>query len=155
MKSLIEIPLTNEKPTTFLETEPQPSRIDIMAVLDPGRELEWDDNKTKIPISYVRAPEWLLIWIVLQNIWPVSRNSHVTFDRATTIYGIIRRVPFCLCTHMVLTMLELHVDHSIALPYGGLITKILQAMVSNIAANDHVHVPEGPFGKGIMMKSNA
>ncbi|KAE8037827.1 hypothetical protein FH972_010382 [Carpinus fangiana] len=56
---------------------------------------------------------------------------------------------------MLLTMLELHEDHSIALPYGGLITKILKATMPNIATNEHVELLEGNFGKGTVMKSNA
>jgi hypothetical protein len=150
ISEVTRIPLTNGKAISFPETEPQPSKADIMAVLNPGGELEWDDKKTKIPIGYVRAPERLLTRIVMQNIWPISHNSHVTLDRAITIYGIIRRVLFCLCTHMLLTMLELHKDHSIALPYGSLITKILKATVPNITANEHVEV-----SKGTVMKSNA
>jgi hypothetical protein len=55
----------------------------------------------------------------------------------------------------LLTMLELYKEHSIALPYGGLITKILKAKLSNILANECVDIPEGPFGKGTMLKSNA
>ena len=46
-------------------------------------------------------------------------------------------------------MLELYEEHSIALPYGGLITKILKATLPNILANEHVNILEGPFGKGI------
>jgi hypothetical protein len=79
----------------------------------------------------------------------------VPLDRAIFIHGIIRRVHFCLCSHFLLTMLELYEEHSIALPYGGLITKILKATLPNIPTNEHVDVPEGPFGKGTVMKSNA
>jgi hypothetical protein len=98
----------------------------------------------------VRASERLLTQIVMQNIW-----SHVPLDRAIFIYGIIQRVSFCLCSHFLLTMLELYEEHSIALPYGSLITKILKAKLSNILANECVDIPEGPFGKGTMLKSNA
>jgi hypothetical protein len=149
------IPLTNGKATPSLHTESQPSKANIMVVLNPGGELEWDDNKSKIPIGHVRAPKWLLTQIVLQNIWPISRNSHVPLDQAIFIYGIIRRVPFCLCSHFLLTMLELYKEHSIALSYNSLITKILKATLPNILANEHVDVLEWPFGKSTMMKSNA
>jgi hypothetical protein len=53
---------------------------------------------------------------------------------------------------MLLTMLELHKGHSIALPYGSLITKILKSTVPNIAANEHMEFLEGNFGIGTMMK---
>jgi hypothetical protein len=52
-------------------------------------------------------------------------------------------------------MLELYEEHSIALPYEGLITKILKATLPNILANEHVDILEGPFGKGTVMKLNA
>jgi hypothetical protein len=149
------IPLTNGKAVPYLPTEQQPSKSDIMVVLNPGGGHQWDDNKSNIPIGYVRAPERLLTRIVMQNIWPISRNSHVPLDRAIFIYAIIQRVPFCLCSHFLVTMLELYEEHSIALPFGGLITKILKAKLSNIPENEQVAVPEGPFGKGTVLKSNA
>ncbi|KAE8038058.1 hypothetical protein FH972_010604 [Carpinus fangiana] len=139
------IPLTNGKAVPYLPTEQEPSKSDIMVVLNPGGGHQWDDNKSNIPIGYVRAPERLLTRIVMQNIWPISRNSHVPLDRAIFIYAIIRRVPFCLCSHFLVTMLELYEEHSIALPFGGLITKILKAKLSNIPENEQVAVPEGPF----------
>ena len=77
------------------------------------------------------------------------------FDQAIFIYGIIRHVSFCLCSYFLLTVLELYEEHSIALPYRGLITKMLKATLPNIPANEHVDVPEGPFGKRTVMKSNA
>ena len=101
------------------------------------------------------ALERLLTRIVLHNIWPISRNSHVPLNRAIFIYGIIQHAPFCICSYFLLTMLELYEEHSIALPYGGLITKILKATLPNILANEHVDVLEGLFCKGRMMKSNA
>ncbi|XP_059428558.1 probable LRR receptor-like serine/threonine-protein kinase At3g47570 [Corylus avellana] len=39
-------------------------------------------------------------------------------------------------------MIELHEDHSIALPYGGLITKILHPTLPKIAANEHMEASE-------------
>jgi hypothetical protein len=149
------IPLTNGKAVPYLPTELQSSKADIIVVLHPSGGLQWDDNKSDIPIGHVHAPERLLTRIVMQNIWPISRNSHVPLDRAIFIYAIIRSVPFCLCSYFLLTMLELYDEHSIALPYGGLITKILKVKLSNIPANERVDVLEGPFGKGTVLKSNA
>jgi hypothetical protein len=60
ISEVIEIPLTNGKAAPFLHIEPQPSKADIMMVVNPGGELEWDDNKSKIPIGHVCAPERLL-----------------------------------------------------------------------------------------------
>jgi hypothetical protein len=85
ISEITRIPLTNGKAAPFLDTELQPSKVDIMAVLNPGGQFEWDDNKSKIPIGHVRASERLLTRIVLQNIWPISRHSHVPLDRTIFI----------------------------------------------------------------------
>lgn len=149
------IPLTNGKPSPFSDIDTHPTKAEIMASLNPGGDLEWEEQKTKIPISYLRGPEKLLARIVMQNMWPISRNSEVTIDRAKMIYAIINRVPFCLCTHMVMTMIELYDDHAIALPFGGLITKILKNKLQQIAPNKPADVPGGYFRKGTIMKVNA
>lgn len=47
------IPLTNRKGFLFFDTEPQPSKADIMAVLNLGANPKWDTSKNKIPIGYV------------------------------------------------------------------------------------------------------
>jgi hypothetical protein len=52
--------LTNGKAAPFLHTEPQPSKVDIVVVVNPGGELGWDDNKSKTPIAHKCAPERLL-----------------------------------------------------------------------------------------------
>jgi hypothetical protein len=45
ISEITRIPLTNGKAAPFLDTELQPSKVDIMAVLNPGGQFEWDDNK--------------------------------------------------------------------------------------------------------------
>lgn len=126
-----------------------------MECFHPGGEYEWEEHKNKIHIGYLRAQEPLLARIVMQNIWPISRNSDVPLDRAQLIFAIINRVLFCLCKQMVMTMIERHQDSTIALPFGGLITKILQKKLSSIPPSEPVEVPEGCFGKATVMKSNA
>lgn len=49
------IPLTNGKASLFSDTEPRPSKAEIMVVLNPSGDLEWDDTKNKILIGNVRA----------------------------------------------------------------------------------------------------
>jgi hypothetical protein len=56
---------------------------------------------------------------------------------------------------MVMTMIEMQYDNQIALLFGGLITKILKKKLPAIPANEPVDMPEGLFGKGTVLKSNA
>jgi hypothetical protein len=56
---------------------------------------------------------------------------------------------------MMMTMIELQADNHIALPFGGLITKILKKKLTFIPPNEPVEMLEGCFGKATVLKSNA
>jgi len=52
-------------------------------------------------------------------------------------------------------MIEMQEDNQIALPFGGLVTKILKKKLTNIPANEPEDIPHVPFGKMTVKKSNA
>jgi hypothetical protein len=56
---------------------------------------------------------------------------------------------------MVMTMIELQAENNIALPFGGLITKILKKKLPSIPPSKPVEMPRGYFRKATVMKSNA
>jgi len=124
-----------------------PSREELMSCFDPRGGNIWEKIMKSIPIGFLQSPQHLLARIVMQNIWPISRHSDVSLNRACMIFTIINRIPFCMCKHMIMTMIEMQEDIQIVLPYGGLIMKILKKKLTNIPANEPVHMPEGPFGK--------
>jgi hypothetical protein len=129
------IPLTPTLSTPFPNTVTLPPRVELMECLNPNDEYEWEEHRNKIPSSYLCTPECLLARIVMQNMWSISRNSEDTLDRARLIFSIINQVPFCMCKHMVMTMIELQAKNNIALPFGGLITKILRSCPSFLPLN--------------------
>jgi hypothetical protein len=43
----------------------------------------------------------------------------------------------------------------VAMPFGGLMTKILKKKLTNIPPNEPKDIPDGAFGKQTVMKSNA
>jgi hypothetical protein len=71
------------------------------------------------------------------------------------IYAIINKVPFYMCKHIILTMIKMHEDNQIALPFGGLVMKILKKKLTNIPTNEPMDMPDRPFRKQTVMKSNA
>jgi hypothetical protein len=149
------IPLTLGLSMPYPNSNPPPSMEELMKCFNSSGSLNGRNiYRNKIPISYLRAPTRLLARIVMQNLYPISRNSDVTLDRARLIFAIINRVPFCMCKHMLMTMIELQSDNNIALPFGGLITKILKKLPL-IPPSEPVEIPEGYFRKGTVMKSNA
>jgi hypothetical protein len=52
-------------------------------------------------------------------------------------------------------MIEMQEDSQAALPYGCLVTRIVQRFMTNIPAYEPEAIPEGAFGKHTIMKTNA
>jgi hypothetical protein len=139
----------------FPESMTLPSREELMSCFTPKWATVWEESKNNILIGWLQSPQQLLAQIVMQNIWPISRHSDVSLNRARLIYAIINRVPFCMYKHIIMTMIEMQEDNQIALPFGGLVTKIFKNKLTNIPANEPVDMLNWPFGKQIVMKSNA
>jgi hypothetical protein len=78
----------------------------------------------------------------------------VPINKARLLYAIIKKVPFCMVKHIILTMFELQQDSQVSLPYGGLVTKILKSKLTSIPANEPEDMPDGTFGKQTVLKSN-
>jgi hypothetical protein len=85
----------------------------------------------------------------------LSRNSNITILRARFLYAIIRHVSFCICKHIVQTMMEMLEEHQMRLLYGYLVTWICMRFLKDILASGPDVKPEETFGKHTVMKSNA
>jgi hypothetical protein len=64
--------------------------------------------------------------IVVTNFWPQARRSVLTLKKATLW------TPFCLCKHILHTMLEVHDETNTSLSFGCLITHIRLQFVTDI-----------------------
>jgi hypothetical protein len=122
---------------------------------DPQGAQDWVEDTKYISISWLQSPHRLLPHIMMQNLWPLSHNSDLTLRRARFTYAIICKVPFCTCKLIVMTMIEMQEDSQAALPYGCLVTRIVQRFMTNIPAYEPEAIPEGAFGKHTIMKTNA
>jgi hypothetical protein len=91
----------------------------------------------------------------MQNIWPIARHSVVPLNRAPLINAIINQVPFCMCKHIIMTMVELQEDSHVLLPYGGLVIKILKSKLPSIPVNEPEDMLDRSFRMKTIMKSNA
>jgi hypothetical protein len=123
---------------------------------DPHKNvLNWSDNIKSIQIRWLQSHHRLLARIMLQNLWPLSHNSNFILKRARFHYAIIQSIPFCMCKHIVLTMIEMQEDSSVALPYGCLVTRICQKLVDGIPPHESFETSDGAFSKKRVMKSDA
>jgi hypothetical protein len=93
--------------------------------------------------------------IVVTNIWPQARRSELTLKKATLLYAIVMWTPFCLCKHILHTMLEVSDEKNTSLSFGCLITQICLQVVPNISeSKPRSQIPD-PLGIHTLMKCNA
>jgi hypothetical protein len=93
--------------------------------------------------------------IVETNLWPQARRSELTLKMATLLYPIVIWTPFCLCKHILHTMLEVRDEKNTSLSFGCLITQICLQVVTDISdLEPHSWIPN-PLGIQTLKKSNA
>jgi hypothetical protein len=117
----------------FLDFVDPPSMEELLVSFDPQhRALNRVSHSIRIGIF--STPCRLLAKIVQHNLWPMARRSELVLKRVRFLYALIKRIPFCLCKHIVLSMLEMHDEHRIGLPFACLVTKICMQVVPDIPA---------------------
>jgi hypothetical protein len=84
--------------------------------------------------------------IVETNLWLQSRRSELTLKKATLLYPIVMQTPFCLCKHILHTMLKVRDEKNMSLSFGCLITQIYLQVVTDISdLEPHSRIPD-PLG---------
>jgi hypothetical protein len=75
--------------------------------------------------------------------------------RARFLYALVMRMPFCLCKHIMQTMLEMKDEYSTGLPFACLVTKICLCCMTNIVDTEPKVRVQDPLESQTLMKSNA
>jgi len=75
--------------------------------------------------------------------------------RARFLYALVMRMPFCLCKHIMHTMLEMRDEHLTGLPFACLVTKICLYFVTDIPDTEPKVRVQDLLGSQTLMKSNA
>lgn len=91
----------------------------------------------------------------MTNIWPQARRSELTLKKASLLYAIMMRTPFCPCKHILHTMLVVRDEKNSSLSFGCLITQICLQVVTDISDSEPCSQILNPFGIQTLMKSNA
>jgi hypothetical protein len=118
----------------------------------PQRE---DKSHSQINIGAFAPMHRILAKVVVTNLWSQARRSELTLKKATLIYAIVMRTPFCLYKHILHTMLEVQDEKNTSLSFGCLITQIYLQVVTDISDSEpRSRIPD-PLGIHTLMKSNA
>jgi hypothetical protein len=118
----------------------------------PQRE---EKTHSQINIGAFAPMHRFLAKVVLTNLWPQARRSELTLKKATLLYANVMRTPFCLCKHILHTMLEVRDEKNTSLSFGCLITQICLQVVTDISDSEPRSRIPNPLGIQTLMKSNA
>lgn len=114
-----------------------------------------EESHSQFSIGAFAPMHRFLAKIVVTNFWPQARWSALTFKKANLLYVIVMRTPFCLCKHILHTMLEVRDETNTNLSFGCLITHIYLQFVTDISDSEPRSSIPDPLGILILMKFNA
>jgi hypothetical protein len=117
---ITQIPVTSDLRIPFPDSVDPPSIKHLRMCFDPQGHHVWE-----FKIGWLDFPHRLLAQIVLSNLWSLARHNTLTICRARFLYAIIQGFPFCMCKHLVMTMIEMQNDSQVGLPYGYIVTRII------------------------------
>lgn len=151
---IIEVPVLPVSGVPFPPSDEAPS-IDFMHDFFGMRPQREDKSHSQINIGAFVPMHRFLAKVVVTNLWPQACRSELTLKKATLLYAIVMQTPFCLCKHILHTMLEVRDEKNMSLYFGCLITQICLQVMTNISnSKPRSRIPD-PLGIQTLMKSNA
>jgi len=129
--------------------------IDFLHDLFGMRPQREDKSHSQINIGAFAPMHRFLAKVVVTNLWPQACQSELTLKKATLLYAIVMRTPFCLCKHILHTMLEVRDEKNTSLSFRCLITQICLQVVTDISDFELRSRIPNPLVIQTLMKSNA
>jgi hypothetical protein len=151
ISSVIGVPVLPVSGVPFPEEAPSIEFLHDFFGTRPQRE---DKSHSQINIGAF-APMHRFLTKVVTNLWPQARRSELTLKKATLLYAIVMRTPFCMCKHILHTMLEVRDGKNMSLSFGCLITQICLQVMPDISNSEPLSRIPDPLGIQTLMKSNA
>jgi hypothetical protein len=121
ISAVIGVPVLLVSGVPFPDEDPSIDFLHDLFGMRPQRE---DKSHSQINIGAFAPMHQFLAKIVVTNLWPQARRSELTLKKATLLYAIMMQTPFCLCKHILHTMLKVRDEKSTSLSFGCLITRI-------------------------------
>jgi hypothetical protein len=154
ISSMIGVPVLPVSGVPFPTSDETPS-IDFLHDFFGMRPQREDKSHSQINIGAFGPMHQFLAKVVVTNLWPQACRSELTLKKATLLYAIVMWTPFCLCKHILHTMLEVHDEKNTSLSFGCLITQICLQVVTDISDSEPRSWIPYPLGIQTLMKSNA
>jgi len=104
ISQVIGVPVLQISASPYNEVVLPPSMDDLREFFHTVPQGE--ERATTIRIDALSASHCMLAKIVQHNLWPIVRRSDLILMRAQFVYAIHLRLPFCLCKHILIVILE-------------------------------------------------
>jgi hypothetical protein len=132
ISSVIGVPVLPVSGVPFPAGDETPS-INFLHDFFGTRPQREDKSHSQINIGAFAPMHRFLAKVVVANLCPQARRSELTLKKANLLYAIVMRTPFCLCKHILHTMLEVRDEKNTSLSFGCLITQICLQVVTDIS----------------------
>jgi len=136
ISAVIGVPVLPVSGVPFPDEAPS---IDFLHDFFRTRPQREDKSYSQINICSFALMHRFLAKIVVTNLWPQACWSELTLKKATLLYAIVMRTRFCLCKHILHTMLEVRDEKNTSLSFRCLITQIYLQVVTDISARSPAH----------------
>jgi hypothetical protein len=120
ISQVIGVPVLNLPASSYNEVVLPPSMDELREFFHIAPQGE--DHPTSIKIGALGPAHRMLVKIVQDNLWPVTRRCDLILKKAQFVYAIHFRLPFCLCKHILGVMLEARDENNAGLPFGCLLS---------------------------------
>ncbi|KAG6675550.1 hypothetical protein I3842_15G108700 [Carya illinoinensis] len=91
---------------------------------------KWTAKTHRLPLHNMLPQYRLLAKIVLTNLWPISRHTEISLEKAYFMYALATGVSIDFPRHVIDIIHRSHVEKELNLPFGSLITQL--AMVAKL-----------------------
>jgi hypothetical protein len=120
ISAVIGVPVLPVSGVPFPPGDEAPN-IDFLHDFFSTRPQREEKSHSQINIGDFAPTDQFLAKVVVTNLWPQAHRSELTLKKATLLYAIVLRTPFCLCKHILHTMLKVYDEKNTSLSFGCLI----------------------------------
>ncbi|KAG6641190.1 hypothetical protein CIPAW_09G056200 [Carya illinoinensis] len=116
---------------------------------------KWTAKTHRLPLHNMLPQYRLLAKIVLTNLWPISRHTEISLERAYFMYALATSVSIDFPRHVIDIIHRSHVEKELNLPFGSLITQLAIIAKVPLRANEPTMKLPGPISALTVVKSAA
>lgn len=117
----------------------------------------WPFAFESFAVNSIKLPERMIALLIMNNLLPVLHKTNFTLDKAQFLDALLKNhcIDLESCIIDLITSIKLSKSQKLALPYGGMISKVLTHFSDFPCASDHLAPQFGPCYQITLAKSES